>query len=1196
MSRHLERLGRTLPFARMTAISLAALALVALAACAAEDTAGPSEVLAVTILDGPRTVEVGDEITLEMEVDVAGDASTAVTWSTSDASVATVDDEGRVSGLSPGDVTVRATSVADESRFDEVVVTVSDETEPQGVRLEGEPNDPALAATYDLSVPMAPGPDDVSVVEDTDGETYRVLRSELELHLDPRATVGEVNDLLERYEAWIVDMLAGRLALVVSVPDPGSLPDLEALADELEEDPLVRFVLTGYEVEPDSRGTFGRGAEAHDGAPTAEVLALPDGLSGQLSRVEHHLAVRAHAAWNLRPMLPGTTAVGPRLVVGDLFGDGPVDDAYDVVITPGDFAEDRPDSHGYHVLGIVSGAFHENAVSDTARDRITGIYPSVLRTRVVDLREWRVPTISRVSNGLIRHIETLHDHDPDRGIVVNTSLHHRKHPLRNRGARSWVAKVRGGSDHATSVGAGLENHFVHITSAGNVPDRDAVDNSAWTVAALGTMITFTGTEIPNLTNMLVVENRVNTRHGDDHPDLSGEAARPLPGCAWRGGTLGGDISGIGRSVWSFGLRDSDGDHDTTTPGTKTGTSMAAPQVAGVAAMVWAVDPGLSGPQVAELLRATSTPASTNTLHRDAPDDCAGETPQPVVDAYTAMMAAAGDDGRLALLDATGDGTFQHGDIEAILAGFSDEGSGLSYGRFDLSGDGRSGSWTRTERFDLSGDLDHGNVGQEVVTLDGSSLVTDFDEEAVNDHDVLCYYAYSDLYSGDEDERNALLGDLCSGRPTVVITSPEEGDTVTTSSGVTFVAEMAPSRPGGTLPDLDHLYSIDWSYRLEDGTRVELGASAPGEALVADVVCSEAQVSATATHRDTQYLSRDRVGFTYDSFDPDSFTWQTAISGSGVATHSYLPMQDGSLDLHGSAERLRCAGVEEAHTNRLLWAIEGSGAAPQRGSSFTVQWSDLEEDASGSIYVELWHEDSPADSRTRHEVVPCTRLTGPDGQALAGTRACPAPGEPSKIQEALGRIYGEVADAQLAAWMLERELGLLFPFGAPVPFPNTPEQLDESLPEVFGGTRLWFLAAGHIESLRDLLSSYEEGELEGSLRSEVLELDVSTTEQMATLAPDLLEFALTTSLVAVSTYAAFEPAEDGGGGAWRWFPVTSDADGTISPPVSGAVPALAATDGFLTGVVATHSAGELDLEVAYEAAAIASAEAALESTD
>lgn len=1183
------------PRARSTATVLAPLLLLALAACDAGDTAAlvPEQVLSVSILEGPREVQVGAALRLEAQVEVIGAAPTTVAWSTSDAAVAAVDEDGLVAGLAAGEATVRATSSADTERFDEVTITVSEEeVDASGVRLEGDPDAAALDATYDLSLPMAPGPEDVSVHEDEMGESIRVLRTEVELHLDPRATVGEVNALLERYDAWIVDMLAGHLALVVQVPDPGSLAALEALADELEDDPLVRFVLMGYEVQHDSAPARASSRAGGDPAPT-QVLALPDGLGNQLSRVEHHLAVRAHAAWNLRAMLPGTTAVGPRLVVGDLFGDGPVDEAFNVVITPGDFAEDRPDSHGYHVLGIIAASFHAGAVSDTARDRITGIYPSVLRTRVADLRAWRIPTISRVTNRLIRHVNTLRSHDPDRGIVMNTSLHHRGHPFRNRGARSWVEKVRGGPDHATTVGAGLENHFVHVTSAGNDPDRDAVDNSAFTVAALGTMATITGTVYPNLTNTLVVENRVNTRHRDDHPDVSDQEARPLPGCAWRGGTLGGDISAIGRSVWSLGLRDGDGEHHTTTPSTKTGTSMAAPQVAGVAAMVLAVDPSLSGPEVADLLRDTATPAQTTSLYRDDADDCASTAPQPVLDAYSAILAAAGDDGRTRLLDVSGDGSFHHGDIEALLAGFAAEGAGLSYGRFDLSGDGRAGSWTRTERFDLTGDLDHGAVNVVVETLDGSTVSVTLDERAVNDHDVLCYYAYADLYSGDEIERNTLLGDVCSGRPTVEITSPEEGDIVSTPGGATLVAEMVASQPEGSLPDPNHRYTIDWSYRLEDGTRVELGVSAPGETLVADLVCADVHVSATATHRDVQYLSRDTVAFTYDAVDPAGFGWQAIVWGPAGASPSYLPIQGGSLVLEAEATRLRCEGVEEAHPNRLLWAIEGAGTAPQRGSSFTLEANDVENHA--SVFVEAWHEDDPGGSVARHEVIPCTLLTSPSGR-IGGLRACPAAGETSKIQEALGRLYEDAAEAQLAAWMLERELDLLFPLGAPRPFPNSPEQLSETLPLVFGPRRMWPFTHAYIESLRDLLDLHERGTLEGSLRSAVLDLEVNATEQLASLGPDLLAFALTTSEVAMAVYGLFEPEAEGGASAWRRFPVASDADGRIRPPATGAVPALAAVDGFLTGVVATHARGEVDLEVAYEAAAIASAIAALDATE
>ena len=66
-------------------------------------------------------------------------------------------------------------------------------------------------------------------------------------------------------------------------------------------------------------------------------------------------------------------------------------------------------------------------------------------------------------------------------------------------------------------------------------------------------------------------------------------------------------------------------------GNKTGTSMATPQVAGLAAYIWALNPSLTPQQVLERLQKTSRVLKT--------DESCSPTPQPVIDAYAAVLAA-----------------------------------------------------------------------------------------------------------------------------------------------------------------------------------------------------------------------------------------------------------------------------------------------------------------------------------------------------------------------------------------------------------------------------------------------------------------------------------------------------------------------------------------------------------------------------
>ena len=106
-------------------VGAVALAL-ALAACA---TPSGSSVTSVSIDGGDRTVVVDDSLTFTATVVTEGGASDAVTWESSDESVAGIDDAGSVTILTVGVLDVSATSTVDPSVRDTVTLTV----DPLGV-------------------------------------------------------------------------------------------------------------------------------------------------------------------------------------------------------------------------------------------------------------------------------------------------------------------------------------------------------------------------------------------------------------------------------------------------------------------------------------------------------------------------------------------------------------------------------------------------------------------------------------------------------------------------------------------------------------------------------------------------------------------------------------------------------------------------------------------------------------------------------------------------------------------------------------------------------------------------------------------------------------------------------------------------------------------------------------------------------
>jgi hypothetical protein len=478
-----------------------------------------------------------------------------------------------------------------------------------------------------------------------------------------------------------------------------------------------------------------------------EPDALPDTVNASgLGYVRHQLAVGAHAAWNARFALVGS--VGPTLVVGDYFGAGPPGDFFDVLAIDGDFASGSPREHGYHVLGIATGAFMPVGGSVPA-DAVTGIFPYPIRLAVADMR-------SGLSGAALadRMLELIED-APGKA-VLNTSLGGWFCDTPARAAANctvehateeavlWIERVRG--TNPANPAFNLEDKFLHATAASNVEPPPigalgAVVSSEWNAAALLSPLVDpnTGAVVPNLHNTLVVENFSSTESEPFRPD-----------CISAGSEQGGNIAAIGSpSVHSF--------ISPTATGTRAGTSMATPQVAGLGAFVWSLAPSLSPPQLVALLRRTaeSKPGCGNGL---------------VIDAYAAVLAA--DEGnpaapvRKAILDAAkgpglegSDRSFNELDVELFLEKFAAGdlfGGALEYGRFDLNGDARTGG---DERAALDLDVS-GSTG--IVTQVIENGTVEFDETALTDIEILCYYAYSGLYTPvDPQRRQQLLGlDRC----------------------------------------------------------------------------------------------------------------------------------------------------------------------------------------------------------------------------------------------------------------------------------------------------------------------------------------------------------------------------------------------------------------------------------------------------
>jgi hypothetical protein len=146
---------------------------------------------------------------------------------------------------------------------------------------------------------------------------------------------------------------------------------------------------------------------------------------------------------------------------------------------------------------------------------------------------------------------------------------------------------------------------------------------------------------------------------------------------------------------------------------------------------------------------------------------------PLIDAYAAVLAL--DRGYanarvrgtlLDVVDASGspddyDWRFTEKDVEYYLGRFdTDKGAGAKdYSRYDLNGDGKTGGDSKS-KFNL--DMDYPPTYSDTVhqIIEGNDM--SFNENSLTDLEILCFYAYSRLYTGDTDKRRDLLAKKCGG--------------------------------------------------------------------------------------------------------------------------------------------------------------------------------------------------------------------------------------------------------------------------------------------------------------------------------------------------------------------------------------------------------------------------------------------------
>jgi hypothetical protein len=201
-----------------------------------------------------------------------------------------------------------------------------------------------------------------------------------------------------------------------------------------------------------------------------------------------------------------------------------------------------------------------------------------------------------------------------------------------------------------------------------------------------------------------------------------QGAPPTAGCKTQDSVGGGTLAtpSTGAKVLPTGVPNPLIGQAATVDGS---SSFAAPQIAGLAAYVWALRPELSAAQVVSILEDTAVS-----------DPACGSDP-PIVDAYAAVLGVDRPSDlrvRRAILDIDGDGDFDTLDALVFLDNFAMN-FGLNYSRYDLNGDGYtqrpSGAGAPRRLFDA-------NASGNAVPM--------------TDQEILCYFVTTSLFESHPD--------------------------------------------------------------------------------------------------------------------------------------------------------------------------------------------------------------------------------------------------------------------------------------------------------------------------------------------------------------------------------------------------------------------------------------------------------------
>ena len=638
-----------------------------------------------------------------------------------------------------------------------------------GVLLSGDPGRLATAAM----VEMPPVPADPSDVDNG------IIMTRLDLHLRPTATVGEVNAALTMVGGGIVTMLPGFPAVTIAIPRPASLADLAQVAETLNQAPGIL-----------------RASLAREPRPAIVPSSDPDFLN-EIFYLTH---TRFPAAWNAKVLLNGCEANKVPVWVVDYFGQPrspefgqavfsqflqEIDQSIFVPIN-GWSAVDQEDpggtTHGYEVTTTLGALFDgpnltgadpfPNCldINGMALDGLSSLQVAMQIASLIKNAPPNTPIITNHSYGYNNECAEATECDANDYAQMPPPLD------RAYEATNWKALTQP-----------FWGRFLVHSAAGN--ERDTF--SAFLYPALGmasyasemNMATMSDPLYPGIADaQLWGPMAASAKQYEDFrfyvSALGMDTVLPANNGLTVGSTTSDPAHLVQESTFSNSGPDvkAAGEEVFTFEGVILGgTSLATPQVAGLASYLWLLSPDLRTQPTWVTRRAILENARANDYTTgiiDAYATVLSLDPPAAPAAADAPQGPADAPVRLAILDVNEDDKFNEADVSAFLSHYEDpvthepvDPSERDHSRFDLNGDGFTGGRTYTpqDRFDLDtvGSTQYGGsiYGRVRQNIDDASIA--FDENVLTDLQILCYYAYSPLYTGDTDRRKELLQDKCN---------------------------------------------------------------------------------------------------------------------------------------------------------------------------------------------------------------------------------------------------------------------------------------------------------------------------------------------------------------------------------------------------------------------------------------------------